>query len=146
MNDKPALIQIRQSAFDAVLRHCQLIRPLEACGLLFGTEAAFEKAPVHTFTADRFVPIANLAANPHEQFDMCPRQMTEALLTAPDQLIGIVHSHPSAEAVPSVMDLQTPWHTVPSHWILSFLPHTKQPVCVYQIRLGGCQFLQWEVV
>ncbi|WP_159881322.1 Mov34/MPN/PAD-1 family protein [Paenibacillus puerhi] len=109
-------ISIQRAALQALLDHCNSSLPYEGCGLLFG------------YVTDRpqitsFVPVDNVASEPRHAFRMSPQQLISALYNQPPgngTLLGVAHSHPAGPAVPSADDLESHWHTLPSHWIVSF--------------------------
>ena len=93
MSEIPAAVR------DALVEHCRAALPDEACGYLVGDP--------ETLRVERFVPITNQAASPtrfvfepHEQ--LAAEQAIEA---AREQVIGIAHSHPVGEPVPSAVDV-----------------------------------------
>ncbi|MBP1963448.1 proteasome lid subunit RPN8/RPN11 [Paenibacillus aceris] len=60
--------------------------------------------------------------------------MIPYLTDSQNPVIGLFHSHPTAPAIPSELDLQTLWHTIPTYWILS-LQHMHNPeLLLYQIK------------
>ncbi|TXK86038.1 Mov34/MPN/PAD-1 family protein [Paenibacillus sp. N3.4] len=104
--------------------------PEEACGFILGQVLDQDAG----FTAHSFAPMRNCAANPQLQFDIAPQDMVPFLVNTENHVIGIFHSHPTASPIPSEQDLQTLWHTIPTHWILS-LQAPKQPeLFLYQIK------------
>ncbi|UUZ93897.1 M67 family metallopeptidase [Paenibacillus sp. P25] len=106
-----------------ILRYCSFVRPHEACGFLAG-----HKEAEHQYRVDTFIPIRNVHPEPENHFQMDPLETISVLSRfSPGELIGIVHSHPRAALVPSGKDLNTEWHTVPSHWIVS-LAQASRPV------------------
>lgn len=79
---------IQQASADAA--------PLEACGLLFGSDGV-ERASVE----------ANVADDPTRRFEIDPAALIAALKaerTGGDRVIGYWHSHPSGDATPSATD------------------------------------------
>jgi len=80
-----------------VLEHCLEEKPLEACGILAGTNGCVRTV----FATDnaRRSPVC---------FEVDPSQQEEALRRIAEQgeeLLGIYHSHPRAPAVPSGNDI-----------------------------------------
>lgn len=70
--------------------------PLEACGILFGSDGV-ERASV----------AVNVAADPARRFEIDPAALIAALKAergGGDRVIGYWHSHPSGDATPSVTD------------------------------------------
>ena len=70
--------------------------PLEACGLLFGTDGV-----------DRASVEENVSDDPARRFEIDPRALIAALRVergGGEQVIGYWHSHPSGDATPSATD------------------------------------------
>ncbi len=89
---------------EAIAAHARRDSPQECCGLLIGTDAEVLEA----------VPTANIAAEPRRRYEVDPREhlaqirrcrelkATEGL---PLSVVGVYHSHPRSEPVPSPTDL-----------------------------------------
>lgn len=125
-------ISIPLSVFRQIEQYCLLRYPMEACGLLIGKTATehVAAAPNFCISVERFVGIPNIAANPRKHFMMEPASLLPYLFDfnkdGNAQIVGMIHSHPSAAAIPSAEDLNTQWTGIPSHWIVSLL-HLEQP-------------------
>lgn len=110
---------VQRSVQAQFLSYCMDQKPREACGFLLGS---IDGATVN---AEQFVPIANIAENPETRFLMEPAAMIRIVMqhvsanTYSKSLVGILHSHPTASAIPSSEDLLTAWLHVPTHWIVS---------------------------
>ncbi|MEM9521533.1 MAG: M67 family metallopeptidase [Actinomycetota bacterium] len=92
------MLDISPSAVRDLVAHCRAEVPNEACGYLVGA------APGEV---SRFVPIANAAASP-TRFVLDPAGQLaaeQAVDAAGEQVVGIAHSHPAGEAVPSSIDI-----------------------------------------
>ena len=82
-----------------ITQHALGAAPCEACGLIGGRGSQ----------AYVIVPVDNIAANPHNTYYMDPAALVETLFRFEQQglsLIGIYHSHPGSEPVPSPVDIQ----------------------------------------
>jgi proteasome lid subunit RPN8/RPN11 len=109
-------ILLKSSVSAHIISYCTAKKPNEACGFLFGT------ADSSSIQIEAFEPVPNNAVNPCDHFSMDPMRMIQLLLRSPYQglqVVGILHSHPCAAAIPSHEDLLTSWHNLPSHWIVS---------------------------
>ena len=103
-----------------ILSYCIRQYPYEACGFLLGAET-----DVGIFV-DGFAPIANASHDPLRHFSMDPAAMLPYIYPAPAEgnkgtVVGILHSHPMAAAVPSDEDMQTSWKQISTHWIVSLV-------------------------
>lgn len=84
---------------DQVIAHCRSVLPDEGCGYLVGDLA--------TGRVDRFVAITNSAPSP-TRFVLDPHEQLEverSLDATGDDVVGVAHSHPSGEPVPSSIDV-----------------------------------------
>jgi len=113
----------------AMLDHCVALQPEEAGGLLVGR---FETGEVTRWVVEYIVPLENVWPTPEERdhricFD--PRAQLEVEASARLQkcsLIGSFHSHPTAIAEPSAIDLEWAWDAY-AYVIVSLTPGA---VCV----------------
>ncbi|WP_171683608.1 M67 family metallopeptidase [Paenibacillus planticolens] len=125
------IVQFQKELYNQLLGHSLQKFPEEACGLILGEPSPSIK---DILAARTFVPIQNISHNPRNHFELNPIEMIPFLTDRHNPVIGLFHSHPSAPAIPSEIDLQTLWHTIPTYWILS-LQHTNKPeLHLYQIK------------
>ena len=104
-------IRIEAPALQDMIEHADSQHPLECCGLLSGrggviqtaTRATNESHSSHQF----FVPAAELFAFFRE------------VRRSDRQFLGIYHSHPFSEALPSRRDAAEFFYPEASYWILS---------------------------
>ncbi|RSY88836.1 peptidase [Sphingomonas koreensis] len=90
-------VRISRCVVDLIQRAAADAAPLEACGLLFGTDAMIEAASVE----------ANVAANPLVHFEIDPAGLFAAIRAeraGGPRVAGYWHSHPSGDAMPSITD------------------------------------------
>ncbi|NHN31243.1 Mov34/MPN/PAD-1 family protein [Paenibacillus agricola] len=127
-------IQLKRSIKDRILDECIQKKPNEACGFVWGT-ANFSWIHVEAFDS-----VPNCASNPSIQFSMDPVSLIPILTSKIGsglEVVGIVHSHPTAAAIPSHEDLLTSWHQLPSHWIVSLQQPTPYIAAYQYVRLEG---------
>lgn len=89
-------LRISSCVIDLIQRAAADAVPLEACGLLFGTDGV-ERASVE----------ANVADDPARRFEIDPAALIAALRAeraGDDRVIGYWHSHPTGDATPSATD------------------------------------------
>ena len=82
-----------------ILTHAQQHEHTEACGLI----SASAGKPAHYYA------VKNIAADPSAHFDMEPKQQIAAMKYMREhgeELMAIVHSHPTSPPVPSASDMQ----------------------------------------
>lgn len=102
IHEQPIEIIIPQSVIHMITRHVIHKLPQEVCGVLQGTTAA------GGIRIEHFVPVRNVAPDPLHHFELDPRAWVQLSLS--ERLIGVVHSHPVSDPVPSAVDL----HHLPS--------------------------------
>jgi proteasome lid subunit RPN8/RPN11 len=124
------LIHMSGSFYAELIQYCRSKLPNEACGFIIGYKH------INTYQALSLFTITNVSHDPAMHFAMKPN---EALSVFQDkslfsQLIGIFHSHPSSNAEPSQEDLQTLWHAIPTHWIVSFMELENPVLQIRQIK------------
>lgn len=82
----------------AVIRHALTEAPREACGLIAG----------HGTRATTIIPAVNAAPDPLHYYEIDHRALVQAMITiehSGQSLIGIYHSHPHGDPIPSHTDI-----------------------------------------
>ncbi len=109
-----------------MVHHCMEEKPLEACGLLSGSEG----------TVGRCWNIRNVNQSP-VSFAMDMEQVVTALQQMKlhnEQLLGIYHSHPNSYPYPSIFDIE---HVVyPCSYLIVSLNRLRPRVRSYRITEG----------
>lgn len=82
-----------------IAEHLFLRLPHEACGVLRG------KAAAGGMRIDTFIPMRNVAPDPLHRFTLHPEDWTKECLRG-EGLLGLFHSHPHSEPVPSEEDVR----------------------------------------
>jgi len=127
-------ISIAANEYAALIDYLSGQLPYEGCAALIGFGGGTD-GPLRIV---RIRPLANVAPdNRRGRFVADPREWTTLLFEAPTdgaRLLGLAHSHPSAAPAPSAEDAGTLWHTLPTHWIVSFTAPARPVVRAYQIR------------
>jgi [CysO sulfur-carrier protein]-S-L-cysteine hydrolase len=137
------MLRVEKRILDAMVASALDEYPLEACGLLAGTEDGSGTA-----TVAACYPTANAAASAR-LYEVEPRDLLRAdraAEAAGGQLIGVYHSHTHTDAKPSPTDVgQAPdpdWH-----YVLVSLRDTHPSVRSWLIREGKITeepvVLQW---
>jgi desampylase len=97
-------LTIAPDAYATMLAAAAAARPLEACGLLFGTGAHVARMQL----------TANVASDPAWHFEIDPAALIAAHRAMRDgiglQLVGYFHSHPNGLARPSATDCEAAAH------------------------------------
>ncbi len=82
----------------AIVHHALADVPCEACGLIAG----------HGYRAEAIIPAANAAADPLHHYEIEHRALVQAMFEIEHSslsLIGIYHSHPNGDPIPSQTDI-----------------------------------------
>ncbi|NHW36716.1 M67 family metallopeptidase [Paenibacillus aceris] len=125
------IVQFKDELYNQLLQHSLQKLPEEACGLILGEHSPSANGSLF---AHALIPLHNCANDPRGHFELSPNEMIPYLTDSQNPVIGLFHSHPTAPAIPSELDLQTLWHTIPTYWILS-LQHMHNPeLLLYQIK------------
>ena len=111
----------------------------ECCGLLAGREGVI----THVFPAE------NVATDPAKSYEIAPREIFRLMRefrAAGLEFLGIYHSHPNGENVPSPRDIELAYYSEEAYFIISPLPNAPRPVRAFSIRDGGVTELQISTV
>jgi proteasome lid subunit RPN8/RPN11 len=130
----PDGIRIRAGIVEEMLRHARSEPGMECCGLLAGVGGVITR----TFPAKNALasPTAYEVA-PQELFQLFRRMREEEL-----EHLGIYHSHPASENVPSPRDIELAAYPNEAYFIISPLPAAPQPVRAFSIRDGRVEELE----
>jgi proteasome lid subunit RPN8/RPN11 len=93
------VIWLTTSQAEQVARHAFAEAPQEACGLIAGAGVQ----------AQHIIPVANIAADPRRRYEMDHAELVRAIFEIQSSglsLIGIYHSHPDSDPIPSPTDIQ----------------------------------------
>jgi len=108
-----------------IVAHARAEVPREACGLIAGNgERAAE-----------IIPIPNAAADPLRAYTMDERRLVEALTQFESrglELIGLYHSHPNSDPIPSPTDVKQ-----------ASYPDT--PYLIVSLKGGETRFAAWTM-
>jgi len=118
------MICVSSQWVEKLFQYCDEQFPKEACGAIFG-ETSERQLNVH-----RIQWMTNVSQNPRQQFLFHPAELAKLVYdnlnnSSEGQWLGIFHSHPSSDPVPSSEDLQMPWNLA-TYWIIS-LKNRQQP-------------------
>ena len=111
----------------------------ECCGLLAGRGGIISE----------IFPARNAHANPATGYEIAPRELFQLMreIRARDlQLLGIYHSHPRGENLPSRSDVGQAFYPDTPYFILSPLPGASQPIRAFLICDGEATEMTIEIV
>lgn len=123
------VIRIAETAAQALLVHCRFELPNEACGYLVGAGSRI----------DRFVPLTNAAASP-TRFVLDPFEQLAAERALDEEdlaVVGVAHSHPTGDNVPSATDIEDAARYDPGGvWLHVLVAPTTESIRAFRIRSG----------
>src|SRR5271170_5480987 len=111
----------------------------ECCGLLAGRDGAIR----------RLFPAANVASNPGTKYEIAAEELFRLMRDirgAGLEMLGIYHSHPHGENVPSRRDIEHAYYPDAIYFIISPLADAPQPVRAFSIRGGRASELETEII
>lgn len=117
---------------ETILAHTEHSGTHEACGLIGGVERN------GLFSATEIVPIPNDAADPAHHFHMEDRALTRTMMGFAARglsLVGIYHSHPSSDPIPSQEDIRSA-HYPGTPYLIIGRPGPHASCAVWDIRYG----------
>jgi [CysO sulfur-carrier protein]-S-L-cysteine hydrolase len=119
---------IRKKALTALREHALAEYPSECCGLLSGRGGLIETCVRATnqraSSQEFFIP-------PQELFAFFRRLRADS-----EQFLGIYHSHPRSEAIPSPRDVAEFYYPEVSYWIISLLAPAPDIRCFSWGKMG----------
>jgi len=121
------MLTIPQAIYDAIIAHARKDFPLEACGILGGTEGVVSEC----------YPMANTDQS-NEHFTMEPKEqfaVIKDLRAKGKEMLVIYHSHPETPARPSEEDIRLALTPGVSYLIVS-LAGAAPEVKSYRIEKG----------
>lgn len=129
---------IRAEILDAMLAHARREPELEICGLLAGRAGVItEIFPAGNALRSRTA----YEISPRDLFHMFRRMRAEGL----DHL-GIYHSHPATENIPSPKDIELSCYPDQAYFILSPRADAQRPVRAFRIREGRAEEMETSAV
>jgi desampylase len=135
----PQAIRIRNSIFAVILDFARQTPQTECCGLLAGHDGVI----THAFPAE------NVATDPAKSYEIAPREIVRfmrEMRASGMKFLGIYHSHPNCENVPSPRDIGMAYYSEEVYFIISPLPDAPRPVRAFSIRDGRATELTIEIV
>ncbi|MGD0909216.1 MAG: M67 family metallopeptidase [Candidatus Acidiferrales bacterium] len=130
-------IRVCADILTEMLGHARCEPGIECCGLLAGRDG----------TVTAIFPAKNALASatayeiaPRELFRFFKQMRVEGL-----EHLGIYHSHPSSENVPSARDIQQAYYSDQVYFIVSPLADAPKPVRAFSIGDGDVRELEIDV-
>jgi proteasome lid subunit RPN8/RPN11 len=119
-------IRVRADILTEMLGHARREPGTECCGLLAGRDGIVTVI----FPAENALASATAyEIAPRELFRLFRQMRAEGL-----EHLGIYHSHPSSENVPSARDIEQAYYSDQAYFIVSPQPGAPKPVRVFSIQ------------
>ncbi|CAG1772467.1 desampylase [uncultured bacterium] len=121
-------IELPRALVNQILHHAQASPELEVCGLIGAKDGIPHSCH----------PVANAATNPQVRFQLDPAGQIEAMRQireTGEELFAIFHSHPTAPAEPSPLDLAEAAYPDALYLVISL--NTKGVLEMRGFRVGG---------
>jgi proteasome lid subunit RPN8/RPN11 len=131
-------VTLAPGILEEIIGHARKSYPDEGCGLLAGRQ-----------TADRFIPVTNIASDPARQFEMEPAELIHSLRelrTSGEQLIAVYHSHPNGPARPSKTDIDRAYYPEAAQIIVSMADPELPRVEAFRIIDGEALPVEVHVI
>jgi len=119
-------LKISHGIIERMLAQAHSEAPLECCGLIAGRDGVISE----------IFPAKNVLAS-KSAYEIAPAELFEVFRTLRARhldLLGIYHSHPHSENVPSPTDIAGANYPDTPYLIISLLPGAQSPVRAFQIR------------
>jgi [CysO sulfur-carrier protein]-S-L-cysteine hydrolase len=123
---------------EEMLRHARSEPEMECCGLLAGVGGVITRI----FSAkNALASPTRYEVAPQDLFELFRRMREDGL-----EHLGIYHSHPVTENVPSPRDIELAGYPNEAYFIISPLRAAPRPVRAFSIRDGQVEELEIEIV
>jgi [CysO sulfur-carrier protein]-S-L-cysteine hydrolase len=131
-------IHVRAGILEEMLRHARAEPRVECCGLLAGVDGVISK----------IFPAKNALASP-TAYEIAPQELFQLFRSIREEgleHLGIYHSHPAGENVPSRSDIEQSYYPLQAYFILDPQHQAPHPIRAFQIYDGRAQKLKIVVV
>lgn len=129
---------IEEQQLEEIIKHCRDEFPLEACGVLGGSDSRVRK--VYSLTNTDQSPVSYFI-EPRELFNVVKELRDEGW-----EIIGIYHSHVATEAYPSQRDINTATYPDAVYVILSLSDFQKPEYAAFLLSEAKVQAVPLEIV
>jgi len=132
-------LQLPRPLANQILAHAQGSPDAEICGLLGGQHNV----------AQNCYPIDNCAADPTRRYQMDPKKQIAAMRQmreTGEALVAIYHSHPSAPAVPSDIDIREADYLDAVYLVISLSTEGVLQMSAFTIANGAASPLPLELL
>jgi proteasome lid subunit RPN8/RPN11 len=132
------LVRITRAVFDRLLGEARANPEIECCGLLAGRDGIIS-AVLPARNARQSATAYEIA--PEELFALFRRMRSKGL-----EHLGIYHSHPKGENVPSPSDLERAFYPDAAYFIIGPNPAASRPIRAFRIIDGRAREHPLELI
>jgi proteasome lid subunit RPN8/RPN11 len=132
-------VRISRSILNSILAESRRDPSREICGLLAGRDSAITAA----------FPARNAHPTPTTAYEIAPEELFRIfreIRAHSLELLGIYHSHPTGENVPSPADIERAYYPDAAFFIISPRPDAINPVRAFSIRNARAEELKVEIL
>jgi proteasome lid subunit RPN8/RPN11 len=129
----------RRKVLGQLLAHARRQPHQECCGLLAGRKGVISRA----------FPARNIAADPKKNYEIAPVEIVRLLREFRARtlgFLGIYHSHPNGDNVPSPRDIELAYYSEAIYFIVTPRPYAEKPVRAFSIRDGRATELEIQIL
>jgi proteasome lid subunit RPN8/RPN11 len=131
-------IRVRAEVLDRLVEEARRNPNEECCGLLGGRQGVISEV----------FPARNVLASP-TVFEIAPDELFRlfrAMRAASLEHLGIYHSHPAGENVPSARDIELAYYPEAAYFIVSLLPGVGKSIRAFSIRNASVSEMRIEPI
>jgi proteasome lid subunit RPN8/RPN11 len=132
-------LQTRRRLLGHLINYVRRKPHQECCGLLAGRDGVITRA----------FPAKNVAVDPKRNYEIAPPEIVRLMREMRARklsFLGIYHSHPITENVPSPKDIELAYYSEASYFIVNPRPYAEKAVRAFSIRDGHATEIEIELV
>jgi len=133
------VLQTHRKVLGKLLEHARRQANRECCGLLAGQDGVITQA----------FPARNVARDPKRNYEIAPVEIVQLMREFRVRrlgFLGIYHSHPNGDNVPSPRDIELAYYSEAIYFIVTPRPYAIAPVRAFSIRDGQVAEFEIETV
>ena len=133
------VVRISRAAFERLLSEVRLNPEIECCGLLGGREGVISAV----------LPARNASLESANAYEIAPGDLFalfRRLRGEGLEHLGIYHSHPRGDNVPSSRDLERAYYPDAAYLIIQPTPAAERPIRAFRIREGQARELDLKII
>lgn len=132
------LVRIEHGIFERLLAEARANPSVECCGFLAGRGAIISA----------ILPATNALQSP-KRYEIAPQELFELFRNIRSvglEHLGIYHSHPNGENVPSPLDIERAFYPETAYLIISMRPAASHPIRAFRIVEAQVRELSLQII